>query len=111
MVGVALLDELSSILLFIGVVLIYLATAAFAAGFKQMHWLGKKASWAFATTSLFAALCVCIKLAYVLKSPHDPMWSFIPWYTLPGQIFSIPALPWIMPCLYGVVLLRLAGDK
>jgi hypothetical protein len=33
-----------------------------------------------------------------------------PWYTRPGVIVGIPAIPWIMPCLLGVVLLRRAGD-
>jgi hypothetical protein len=40
-----------------------------------------------------------------------PMWGFkTPWYTIPGFIFAIPAIPWIMPCLFGVVLLRRAGN-
>jgi hypothetical protein len=32
-------------------------------------------------------------------------------YTRPGVIAGIPAVPWIMPCLLGVVLLRRAGDE
>ena len=34
-----------------------------------------------------------------------------PWYTSPGFIAGIPAVPWIMPFLLGVVLLRRAGDE
>ena len=33
-----------------------------------------------------------------------------PWYTRPGVIAGIPAIPWIMACLLGVVVLRRAGD-
>jgi hypothetical protein len=34
-----------------------------------------------------------------------------PWYTRPGFIAGIPAVPFIMPFLLGVVSLRRAGDK
>ena len=34
-----------------------------------------------------------------------------PWYVRPGFIAGIPAIPWIMPCLLGVVLLRRAGSE
>jgi len=34
-----------------------------------------------------------------------------PWYFHVGFIVDIPAVPWIMPCLLGVVLLRRAGDE
>ena len=33
-----------------------------------------------------------------------------PWYTRPGLIAGISAIPWIMPFLLGVVLLRRVGD-
>ena len=34
-----------------------------------------------------------------------------PWYVRPTFIVGIPAIPWIMPFLIGVVLLRRAGDQ
>ena len=34
-----------------------------------------------------------------------------PWYMRPGFIAGIPAVPWIMPCLLGVVLLRSAENE
>ena len=34
-----------------------------------------------------------------------------PWYTRPGLIAGIPAVPWIMPCLLGVISLRRGGDE
>lgn len=36
---------------------------------------------------------------------------FMHWYTIPAFVAGIPAVPWIMPCLFGVVLLRRAGDE
>jgi len=33
-----------------------------------------------------------------------------PWYTQPGVIAGIPAIPWLMPTLMGALLLRRAGD-
>jgi hypothetical protein len=41
----------------------------------------------------------------------DPTASATPWYLRPGFIAGIPAVPWIMPFLLGVVLLRRAGHE
>jgi len=34
----------------------------------------------------------------------------MPWYASPGFIVGIPAVPFIIPFLFGVVLLRRAGE-
>lgn len=41
----------------------------------------------------------------------DPRALSTPWYTNPGFVVGIPAVPFIMPFLFGVVLLRRAGDE
>lgn len=109
--GIAALDELSLILLFFGVVLTYLATAAFAASLARTGWIGRTSSRVFVGTSLFAALCVGIRATEALASVQNPMWGFQKWYAFPGFVFLIPAVPWIMPCLIGIVLLRRAGAE
>jgi hypothetical protein len=108
---IASLDELSILLLFFGAMLSYVAAAAFAAALGRTLWLGRAASRVFVGTSLFALLCVGIKVAVVLGSPQDPMWAFKTWYTIPGLVLSIPAIPLLVPYLIGVNLLRRAGHE
>lgn len=105
-----MLDEMSLVALFFGAVLTYLATASFAAALGKTSWLGRSASRAFVGISLFAVLGVAIKMIEVFRSPQNPMWDFSPWYAIPGNVLSIPAIPWIMLVLVGVVLLRRAGE-
>ena len=59
------------------------------------------------TASFFAALCLVIR---GLQFP-DPAEVFKHWYAIPGFVVGIPAVPWIMSCLFGVVLLRRVGDE
>lgn len=109
--GTVSLDELSLVLLFVGVMLTYLATAAFAAALARTRWLGRTASRVFIGASLFASLCVAIRMAEALDSTQNPMWGFKHWYALPGFVLAIPAVPWIMLCFIGFVLLRRAGAE
>jgi hypothetical protein len=105
------LDDLSIGILFVGVMLTYLATTAAAAAMAQTRWLGRKASRVFIGASLFALLCVAVRMTEALASSHSPMWGFKHSYALPGFILAIPAVPWIMLCLIGMVLLRRAGAE
>jgi hypothetical protein len=102
-----LLGELYSILEFVACTMTYIATAAFAASLGQARWLGRGAARAYVTASL-----VCL-LLLVMRGVSFPELSAdtAPWYVRPGFIAGVPAVPWIMPCLLGVVLLRRAGDK
>jgi len=104
--GIPSLVEMSDVLLFFGGVLTYLATAAFAAALKRAQWLGRPASRAFVTLSFFAVLCLVFR---GMQFP-DPKAVFEHWYTIPGYVAGIPAIPWIMPFLLGAVLLRRAGE-
>jgi hypothetical protein len=101
------MHELGNNLLYFGGALIYVATAAFAESLGRTQWLGRRAARAFVTTSLFAVLCLVIR---GLQFP-DPAAASTHWYQIPGIIFGIPAVPWFMPCMFGVVLLRRAGDE
>jgi hypothetical protein len=103
---VGLLGGLYSTLEFVACVLTYIATAAFAASLGQARWLGRSAARAYVTVSMVLVLLLVTRgLSYPEVSGDTA-----PWYTRPGLIAGIPAVPWIMPCLLGVVSLRRAGD-
>jgi hypothetical protein len=103
---VGLLGELYSTLEFVACVLTYIATAAFAASLGQARWLGRSAARAYLTVSMVLVLLLVTRgLSYPELSSDTA-----PWYTRPGLIAGIPAIPWIMPGLLGVVSLRRAGD-
>jgi hypothetical protein len=101
------LNDVLDILLFVACALTYVATAAFAASLGRIRWFGRGATRAYIVTNLTALLCLVIR---GLSFP-DPAALSTPWYTQPGFIAGIPAIPFIMPFLLGVVLLRRAGDK
>ncbi len=98
------LDDIFDLLLFLAGFLTYLATVAFAASLGRVQWLGRKATRAFMIVNGVALLFLLIR---GVQYP-DPRAT--PWYTSPGFIVGIPAVPFIMPFLFGVVLLRRAGD-
>lgn len=100
------LGDTTDVLLFVAAFLTYLATLAFAASLGRVQWLGRGATRAFIIVSFVALLFLMIR---GLQYP-DPRALSTPWYTSPGFIVGIPAVPFIMPFLLGVVLLRRAGD-
>ena len=87
--------------------LTYVATAAFAASLARTKWLGRKASLTYIIVNFIALCFIVIKV----QQHPDPTAVSQPWYTIPGFILGVPALPLIMPFLLGVVLLRRAGDE
>ena len=94
-------------LLSLGAALAYLATAAFAASLRRTEWLGRKAALAYIIVNFVALFFLVLRgLTY-----PDPAAADAAWYTGPGFVLSIPAIPFIMPFLLGVVLLRRAGDE
>ena len=96
------LSELQDILLFFGGVLTYAATAAFAVSLGQAGWLGCGASRTYIVLSFVALLCLVTR---GLQFP-DPAAPSMPWYAVPGFIAGIPAVPFIIPYLFGVISLR-----
>jgi hypothetical protein len=101
------MGDVYEILLFIACVLTYLTTAAFAASLGRARWLSRVAARAYVMANFIAFLFIVLR---GLSFP-DPTTSAEPWYMSPGFIAGIPAVPWIMPFLLGVVLLRRAGDE
>ena len=92
------------------VVLSYFASASYGASLRRISWSGKNGSKGFVWTSFFAVLCLLIMATVALANPTEDMAVFKTWYAIPGFIFSIPAVTFIIPCLFGVLLLRRAGD-
>jgi hypothetical protein len=92
-------------LIFIACILTYFATLIFALCMGLIGWLGRGPTRAYVITNLLFLLLIVIKgLSY-----PDPTASSLPWYLNLGFIAGIPAVPWIMPYLLGVVMLRRAG--
>jgi hypothetical protein len=102
-----LFRELYSVLEFVACILTYIATAAFAASLGQAGWLGRGAARAYVTASMVLVLLLLTRGLQFPELSSDTA----PWYFRAGFIAGIPAIPWIMTCLLGVVLLRRAGDK
>jgi hypothetical protein len=93
------------ILLSVACFLTYLTSAAFAVSLGRAHWLGRRAMRTYVTVNAGALLLLTIGTFY-----PDPTAVSTPWYVRPSFIVGIPAIPWIMPFLMGVVLLRRAGE-
>ena len=101
------LHAFQDLLLSLAGALTYVGTAAFAASLARTEWLGRKASLAYIIVNFIALFFIVIKV----QQHPDPAAVSQPWYTIPGFILGVPALPLIMPSLLGVVLLRRAGDE
>jgi hypothetical protein len=99
------LGDIFDLVLFVSGFLTDLATAAFAASLGRVQWLGRGAARAFMIVSFVALLFL------VIRGIQYPDGRVTPWYTSPGFIVGIPAVPFIMPFLFGVVLLRRAGEE
>lgn len=102
----AILGLLFDGLEFFACLMTYVTTGVFAVALGQARLLGRGATRAYLTA------CGILVLLLVLRGLQYPEISAdtAPWYTRPGVIAGIPAVPWIMPCLLGAVLLRRAGD-
>lgn len=95
----------SDILLFFAGLLTYGATALFALSLRRAHLIGAGVSLAFVVTSLVLTLCLILR---GIDFP-DPAAVFAQGYTIPGWIAGIPAVPWFLPCIFGLILLRRTG--
>jgi hypothetical protein len=100
------LDDMLDLLLLGAGFLTYLATLAFAASLGRVQWPGRSATRAFMIANGIALLLLMIR---GLQYP-DPTALSTPWYINRGLVVSIPVVPFIMPLLLGVVLVRRAGE-
>lgn len=102
----AVLDDLYGVLELAACVLTYITTAAFATSLAEARWLGRGAARAYLVAS---AVLVSLLIMRGVEYPEISS-NTEPWYTRPGVIAGIPAVPWTMAVLLGVVVLRRAGD-
>lgn len=100
-----LLNRVFDALLFFAGALTYVATAALVASLARPRWLGRSATLGFLTVTALAFSFLCARgIAF-----PNPNAAATPWYFTPGFIAGIPAMPWLMPYLLGVVVLRRAA--
>jgi type IV secretory pathway VirB3-like protein len=100
----AILGNYYSAIEFVACVTTYVTTAVFAAGMGRVGLLGRSAAAGYVT---MASILVLLIILRGLEFPEISA-NTAPWYTRPGVIAGIPAIPWIMPGLLGAVLLRRA---
>jgi len=101
------LSEPLDILVFVACVLTYLGAAAFAVALRRAGWLGRAPGTLIALLSLAGCALVLVR---GLSFP-DPTAASTPWWTRPGFIAGVPAVPWVLPYFFGVALLRRAGNS
>ncbi len=92
---------------FVACLLTYAATALFALSMARSRWFGPGAARAYVVV---CAIFVVLLLARGVEFPEISART-APWYTRPGVIAGIPAVPWVMPALLGAVALRKAGGE
>jgi hypothetical protein len=102
---VTVMAELFDSLLFAACVLTYLATLTFALSMGRVGLLSRAGKIGYTVANL---ILLGLLLVRGLSFP-DPKALSTPWYLNLGFIAGIPAVPWIMPYLLGVVLLRRAA--
>ena len=95
-------SDWSDIVLFAAGVLSYLCAAALSGALLETKLIGRGLAVAFATISLLAAALLLMR---GLRFP-SPAEAFRHWYTIPGWIAGIPAVPWMVPAFIGAVCLR-----
>ncbi len=101
----AAMNNIFDALLFAGSSLAYIATAALARSFAGAGWLGRNAARAYVALNVLALVLLLLRGVSFPVPGGDPA----PWYTRPGFVVGIPAMPWVMPYLLGVLALRRAG--
>lgn len=104
--GLVSLSDVVDNLLFVAAALTYLATAAIAISLGRVDWIGRRAMLIYVGVSVLA---LAFLMARGVAFPNPAVLS-TPWYTRPGFVAGIPAVPFVMPFLIGVVLLKRAGD-
>ncbi len=89
------LGNTSDVLLFFAGLMTYVATAFYALSFARQGWLGPIKAWIMV---VIAAAAIIGLIARGLQYPDLSE----NWYTVPGMVVGIPAIPWLMPYMLGV---------
>jgi hypothetical protein len=103
----AIIIQIYSALEFVACIMTYLATALFAMSIARVRVIARGAALAYVIVSIVMLALI------VMRGVEFPEISgrTAPWYTQPGVIAGIPAIPWLMPGLWGAVLLKRAGEE
>lgn len=104
--AVASMNNVFDALLFAGSALAYAATAAFARSLAAAGWLGRNAARTYIALNILALVMLLLRGVSFPVPGADPA----PWFTRPGFVVGIPAMPWLMPYFLGVLALRRSGD-
>jgi hypothetical protein len=92
------LANASDVLLFFAGLFTYGAIAFYAVSFGRTGWLGWRKALAMV---VIAGAAIFVLLLRGLQYPD----LADDWYTMPGTIVGIPAIPWLMPYMLGVCAL------
>ncbi len=99
------LMAMSDILLFFGGLATYLAGSSLALAFARVGWIGPRTAWTLVGVTLVALVSLVLR---GIDFP-DPAIVFAQGYSIPGWIAGIPAVPWFIPCILGLILIRRAA--
>jgi hypothetical protein len=97
------LGNSADVLLFFAGLLTYVATGFYALSCARAGWI--RPSIAVTMTLIAAAAVACL----VVRGFQYPDLAG-DWYTMPGMIVGIPAIPWLMPYVLGVVALLSSAE-
>ena len=101
------ITDFSDVLLYFGGLLTYLASAFFAASLGKSGLLGRL------FTRILLSLNLVVILFLIIRGVQfpDPAKALDHWYNIPGFVAGIPAIPWLIPCVMGIALLRRIGKE
>jgi hypothetical protein len=97
------LGNASDVLLFFAGMMTYLSTAFYALSFARRGWLGRTGATIITLVAALATIALMVRGLQYPDLSDD-------WFTMPGMIVGIPAIPWLMPYLLGVCALMRAAD-
>lgn len=98
------LGNASDVLLFFAGMLTYAATGFYALSFARQGWIARSTAWVLVTLAAAAIVGLVVRgLQYPDLSEH--------WFTMPGMIVGIPAIPWVLTYVLGAFALRHAARQ
>lgn len=96
------MNILMDVQLYFATILTYIASAAAAASMSNSGLLSRRSAMAYFSISAAAILLLLLR---GIPFPN-PNAGVAPWYETPAFIVGIPAFPWLLTFMIGVVLLR-----